>query len=484
MKIIHQYLLLFLSLLLTVACDDLLEEDPPSNIGSTNFYETEEDALAGLYGAYNSLYDVYSPDNVINYGEINADDLTISPIVPDRFEWDNFTYNSEITGGLWNSAYQGINRANEVIVNTEAIDFEAGRKADLIAEAQALRALYYFALVRAIGGVPLYETPTTSFDNIYAPRASEEDVYALVIRDLEAAANELESESLAGRINSGVANAYLARVHLYLGNYQEALTHAQNIINSGQYQLLPDYAAVFDPQNNNSAEHIFQIQYLSGERNNNLPSRFGPRMPAGGEFTNSFWAGTTIPGLAAPTDEFIAESPVSYRRSVTIADQYEHIDGVTGTITMEEIFGGEFPFYISKFDDRTGELQSGMNLTLFRYADILLIAAEAMNEVEAGSNQKYDWINQVRTRARNGVEENLPNLAGLSQEVFREAVLEERRFELAFEGQRAWDLKRRGLFLEAVRDQEKTVMDFMLLFPVPDDQVQLNNNLEQNTGWE
>jgi hypothetical protein len=482
MKLLKQYSIL-LSVLLLFACEDVLEEDPPSNISSSNFYESEEDAIAGLYGAYSSMYGVFSPGNVTNYGEMNADDMTISPIVPDRFEWDSFTYNSDVTSGLWNAAFQGINRANEVIANTENIDFDAGRKADLIAEAKALRALYYFALVRAIGGVPLYEDPTTSFENIFAPRASEEEVYILIIRDLEAAAAELESSSLAGRINADVANAYLARIHLYRGEYAQALTYAQNVINSGRYQLLLDYADVFSPENNNSAEHIFQLQYLSGERNNGMPGQFGPRMPSG-VFPNSFWAGTTVPGSAAPSTEFVAENPESYRRSVTISDSYEHIDGVTGTITMEEVYGGEFPYYISKFDDRAGELQSGVNLTLFRYADILLIAAEAMNEVEPGNNQKYEWINQVRERARNGVAEDLPDLTGLSQEQFREAVLEERRFELAFEGQRAWDLKRRDMFLTKLREQGKDVMDFMLLFPVPDNQTILNANLTQNPGWE
>lgn len=482
MKMVKQYLLVSL-ILVFAACEDVLDENPPGNISSSNFYESEEDAITGLYGVYSSMYGVFSPGNITNYGEINADDLTISPIVPDRFEWDNFTYNSDVTGGLWNAAYQGINRANEVIVNTEAIDFDADRRADLIAEAKALRALYYFVLVRAMGGVPLYETPTTGFDDIFAPRASEEEVYALITRDLEIAAGELDDTGLAGRINADVAKAYLARVHLYRSNFQPALTYAQEIINSGRYSLLLDYADVFDPDNNNSAEHIFQLQYLSGERNNGFHAQFGPRMPSG-VFPNSFWAGTVVQGAVAPSAEFVAENPQSYRRSVTLSDSYEHIDGVTGTITLEEVYGGAYPFYISKFDDREAELQSGVNQTLFRYADILLIAAEAMNEVEADNAQKYTWINQVRERARNGVPEDLPDLAGLSQDQFRDAVLEERRFELAFEGQRAWDLKRRGRFLNELRDQGKEVIDFMLLFPIPDNQTLLNPNLEQNPGWE
>src|SRR5690606_31803153 len=118
-----------------------------------------------------------------------------------------------------------------------------------------------------------------------------------------------------------------------------------------------------------------------------------------------------------------------------------------------------FPYYISKFDDREAESQSGLNFTIIRYADILLIAAEALNEVDPSDNEKYGWINQIRERARNGIPTDLPDLEGLSQDEFRTAVLEERRFELAFEGQRAWDLKRRGLFLETLRAQGKNVDD-------------------------
>ena len=157
---------------------------------------------------------------------------------------------------------------------------------------------------------------------------------------------------------------------------------------------------------------------------------------------------------------------------MTLADQYEHIDGVTGTITMDEVYGGVFPFYISKFDDREAELQSGLNFTVIRYADILLIAAEALNEVDPGNNEKYTWVNRVRERARNGVVTDLPDLSGLSQGDFRTAVWEERRFELAFEGQRAWDLKRTDRFLTKLRAQGKNVQDFMLLFPIPDEQTE------------
>jgi hypothetical protein len=150
---------------------------------------------------------------------------------------------------------------------------------------------------------------------------------------------------------------------------------------------------------------------------------------------------------------------------------------------MQQVYGGKFPYYICKFDDRKAELQSGENFNIIRYADILLIAAEASNEVDPANIEKYTWINKVRQRARKGVTTDLPDLAGLSQDQFRTAVLDERRFELAFEGQRAWDLKRRGLFLGKVRAQGNTVSDYMLLFPIPDTQIKLNKNLVQNPGW-
>ena len=455
-----------------------LVENPPSSISLSSFYKTGNDALVGLYGAYSNIYGA-SANTAMLYGEMNADDMVISPIVSDDFQWDNFTYNSDITGDLWSSCFSGINKANEVVAYTAKIDFD--KKEDIIAEAKALRAFYYFQLVRVMGGVPLYITPTVGFDNIYAPRATEDEVYDTITGDLKNAAAILPVKSDAGRINAEVANALLARIYLYRGDYQNALTYAQSVINSGIYNLFPDYASLFKPENNNGIEDIFQVQYLSGEINNFIPGEFAPR-GVSGPYNKSFWAGTVATGTFAPSAEFIAEDPPSYRRSVTISDKYQNIKS-TDTITMQQVYGGKFPYYISKFDDRKAELQSGENFTIIRYADILLIAAEALNEVDPNDNQKYTWINRIRERARNGVTSDLPDLSGLSQDEFRTAVLNERRFELAFEGQRAWDLKRRGLFLEKLRAQGKNVEDYMLLFPIPDIQIQLNKNLVQNTGW-
>lgn len=481
MKTIVIKSLIALTIVSLFSCEGILDENPPSSISLSSFYQSEDDALAGLYGAYSIIYNV-SAQTYLNYGEVNADDLGISPIVSDAYSWDFFTYNSDVTGGLWSACYNGINRANEVVQYTDRIDFNAEKKADIIAEAKALRAFYYFQLVRTMGGVPLYESPTVGFDNIDAPRATADEVYDLIIGDLTAAAAELEPISPAGRINAYVADALLARIFLYRGDYPNALIHAKRVIDSERYKLFPDYADIFKPKGNNGVEHIFQVQYLSGEINSGVPGAFGPRQRPG-QFLKSFWANTTVGGSWAPSADFVAENPDSYRKSVTVADRYEHIDGVTGTVTMEEIYGGDFPYYVCKFDDREAELQSGENFTIIRYADILLIAAEALNEVDPGDAQKYNWINQIRERARNGVETDLPDLVGLSQDEFRNAVLEERRFELAFEGQRAWDLKRRGTFLEKLSAQGKEVEDFMLLFPIPDVQIELNPNLEQNPGW-
>ncbi|SMG39247.1 RagB/SusD family nutrient uptake outer membrane protein [Arenibacter troitsensis] len=483
MKNIKYFISALMSILLFMtSCESYLEENPAGNISIANFYSSEDDAIAGLYGVYNSVYGLYG-NTAINYGEVNADNATISPNVSDLFEWDEFTYNNGTTEGFWRTAYDGINLANEVALYTSEIDFDVEKRADIVSEAKALRALFYWHLVRAMGGVPIYETPTVGFDEVNSPRATSDEVYSLILRDLKEAALELPSTSAAGRLNAHIADALLARIYLYIGDYPNAYAHAKNVIDSNQYDLFPDYANAFKTEHNNGVEHVYQIQYLSGERNNSIPGSFGPRaLP--GPYGNSFWANTVVGGSIAPSAEFNANNPISYRRSVTIADSYEHIDGVSGTITMEEAYGpGVFPYYVSKFDDRANELQSGVNFNVIRYADILLIAAEALNEVDPGDNQKYIWINKVRERARNGVVSDLPDLEGLSQDDFRTAVLEERRYELAFEGQRAWDLKRRGQFLTVMRAQGKNVEDHMLLFPIPDNQIRLNPNLTQNPGW-
>ncbi len=118
MKNIFKLSLILLIAVFTFSCEDLLVEDPPSSISLSSFYQSESDALAGLYGAYGLMYNVMGR-NPIYYGELNADNLTISPIVSDGIAWDEFTYNSDVTGGLWSGSFSGINRANEVILYTD-----------------------------------------------------------------------------------------------------------------------------------------------------------------------------------------------------------------------------------------------------------------------------------------------------------------------------------------------------------------------------
>lgn len=462
------------------SCEGLLIENPPSNISLASFYENESDAVSALNGAYSKVYSIYN-GSFIDYGELMADDLKGSYINANNV-FDVFNITNETMSSLWQNAYQGINLSNEVIVYTERIKASDDKKAAIIAEARGLRALYYFNLVRAFGGVPIYTTPTIGFENIYNPRNTADEVYKLIIDDLKHAENVLGPTSKAGRFNSLVATALLARIYLYRGDFSNALAASKKVIGSGAYTLLADYADVFKTEKKNSPEHIFQIQYLSGEQNSSIPGAFGPRPPAG-SFSTSFWAQTIVPGNYEPESSFIAENPDSYRKRVTVSNSYQHINGSGKLITMQEVYKGSFPYYVSKFDDRKAELQSGQNFNVIRYADILLIAAEAANEVEPNNNTKYLWINLVRKRARNGIEADLPDLKDLSQTEFRTAVWNERRFELAFEGQRAWDLKRTGRFLKTLSAQGKSVKEYMLLLPIPNNQIKLNPNLKQNPGW-
>jgi starch-binding outer membrane protein, SusD/RagB family len=481
MKYINPKSVVVIALLFVLGgCESILVENPPSNISLASFYKNESDAISGLNGAYSKLYSIYNT-SFIDYSELMADDLKGSYVNAGNI-FDVFNLNNDSMGSLWQNVFQGINLSNEVILYTERIDASEEKKAIIIAEARSLRALYYFNLVRAFGGVPIYKTPTVGFDNIYAPRATADEVYSLIIEDFKNAEVVLGQTSVAGRFNSLIATALLARIYLYKGDFTNAFTSAKKVIDSGKYRLLDDYADVFKTEKKNSAEHIYQVQFLSGEQNSFLPAGFGPRPPAG-SYSASFWAQTIVQGSYEPELTFVTESPVSYRKSVTVSDSYLHINGSGKLVTMQEVYKGSFPYYISKFDDRKAELQSGQNFNVIRYADILLIAAEAANEVEPGNQNKYLWINQVRARARHGVNTDLPDLKGLSQSEFRTAVWAERRFELAFEGQRAWDLKRTGQFMKTLLAQGKNVKEYMLLLPIPDAQIKLNPALKQNTGW-
>ncbi|MCF8302954.1 MAG: RagB/SusD family nutrient uptake outer membrane protein [Bacteroidales bacterium] len=476
------YFLIAISLLIASSCSKEKLDLDPHRIYYDNFYQTEESAL----NAINAVYDVLGQVNQYNshiwyIQDISSDDFNANPNLndPDVHEFDHYTLEAtnNYTEEAWQGSYLGISRANIVLEKIPNTEMDSTLQQQILGEAHFLRGLFYFNLARMYGGVPMVTIPVSpdlSDEEVYKERAAVEDVYALIIADFEKAAQKLpESHSGAnkGRATWGAAKSMLAKVHLTRENWNDAATHAEAVVNSGVYELFDDYADAFKESNENGKESIFEVQFTASVNNENsrlvisgLPS-IQSVFPAGVE-------------MLLPTEDLLNTfEEGDYRKEVTFFDSYwQH----------------EFEPHLWKYWDRdayeaseTG--QSGANFKLMRYPEVLLIYAEALNEINNGPNQAaYDAVNQVRERARNGNEDVLPDLSGLNYEEFRAAVWKEKRLETINEGNRWFDLKRTNRLIErvnAAKGNNANPQSFHYRFPIPQRERDLNPNLTQNEGY-
>src|SRR5699024_3985755 len=342
----------------------------------------------------------------------------------ERVALNDFTYTqlNSITSAWWRTSFQIINRANAVTNNVPEIQMDESLRASIVGEAQFLRALAYFNLVRMYGKVPLITKETKSFDDIKKPRAPVDSIYAQITRDLESAEQVLPvsyNPDNHGRATVGAAKTLLAKVYLARERWQQAADKAREVIDSGTYSLFEDYAYVFLPEYENGKEHIFSIQFHAGDQNAGKQGRFwtytAPNArKTGGE---SIAGGGSSFGAIFPETDYYEEYPDDYRKEVNFFDEWTFADSDTA-VTFEPHF--------FKFHDpgQTNAKRSSVNFPLLRYADVLLTYAEAANEANGGPTpQAYQAINQVRQRARfQKADSVLPDLSGLTHQQFRKAV--------------------------------------------------------------
>jgi hypothetical protein len=307
-------------------------------------------------------------------------------------------------------------------------------------------------------------------------------VYSQILQDLESAEQVLpldyESDD-RGRATVGAAKTLLAKVYMTRQRWQEAADKAREVIDSGNYALFEDYAQIFLPEFEGGPEHIMSVQFNAGDQNAGKQGRFWTYTAPNARKTNgeSIAGGGSSFGAVFPEQQYVDEYPDDYRKEVNFFTEFTFAD--TLTVTFE-------PHFL-KYNDpgQTQSQRSSVNFPLFRYADVLLMLAEASNEAKGGPTAAaFAAINQVRQRARLGKEEAvLPDLAGLTQAEFRDAVLRERNWELAGEGKRWFDLKRTGRLIEELTADGKNIQEKNLLFPLPSLSLELNTDWEQNPGY-
>lgn len=470
------------------SCEGILEPEPVGRDVVENVYRDEEGAIAAINAAYaalgasdgNRAASVYY-EPIWTMMDMSTDDAQ------GIYATNSMTFGSglENLNYYWEGSFTGIYRANVVIDRIDDIPFEKDNeflREYIKGQAYFLRALNYFNLVIAFGDVPLIKSEVTSLEEVAVARDPKEEVYVFIEEDLLKAIELLpleydgESKGLEnGRATKGAAKALLAKHYLWLGQYENAIPHLQDVVESGVYDLYPNYEDNFQGKNENGIESIFEIQHSK----QGIPS-----------YSDNYWIPREVHDAGQqrcwPTDEdppAQQNAPVPmYGLIQAFAEDDERSDMLTN-LGLEYRDGIPLRKMSTKYlvYDVAGR-NSAANTPVIRYADVLLLLAESINEFEGPTNA-YPHINKVRTRA--GLEE----LSDLSQEQFRDTVRHERRVELYLEcGHRWYDLRRWGIFLERVRAQrevgEQEIPDHYRYFPIPQLAMNRNSKLVQNEGYD
>ncbi len=472
------YLLTFLSgLLVTVGCQSNLEEVPLSFLSESNSFNNAADATTAINAVYDRAKAIYQMPMII-LGDLSGEDLWVrSDGDPVANEIDQFKYTASTNyfDSFYTSSYVTIDRANRVIENVPKIQMDTKLRDQIVGEAKFLRALHYFNLVQAFGDVPLVVKTTTDVVNVKIPRDPTDKVYQQIIQDLQDAEKVLPVSYTAageiGRATVGAAKSILAKVYLTRKDWTNAAAKAKEVIDAKTYSLVPDYKDVFTPEKENGPEHIFSIQFSC------IQPKYGSSMAS--NFAIYFSYPINLTGGSFQVTDSYANSFVAgdYRKQVAVITQKTLADG-----TVVQSRTGP---HLDKYWDYNacGSSSARNNFLVIRYADVLLMYAEALNELNGPSAEAYNAINLVRARARKGASTGPQDLAGLTQAQFRDAVLQERSWELAGEGHRRWDLLRTGKLLAAAQKQGYAVTDKYLLFPIPTFERDANPALTQNPGF-
>lgn len=492
MKKIH-YSTLLAVLMLFSGCKDFLDVKPQGQLTQEAFPTTPADALLATNGVYASLRSWHYHSGGYPILDIMSDDARKGSNPNDQLSnlepYDNFTFTTTQDGldRWWATLYEGIKRANVVIEKVPLITMDTNLRNRYIGEARFLRGLFYFDLVRAWGGVP---EVTTTTPPLKLERSTAAEIYALIESDLQFASGHLPEKSAynsedLGRATKGAANALLAKVYLFEKDFIQAEQYALSVINSTEfYGLEPFFKDANSKLGEHGIESVFEIGAMEteGDVGNQYANTQGVRGTP-----NRGW------GFNRPTQDLRYSFEVSDPRlDATIIDLGEVIDGIeilgdgtTPDITEDEDGNIiEVECYNQKvwIPGTSTNTQFGHNRRLMRFADVLLMAAEALNENNKPS-EALVYLNRVRERAREGNIQILPDITTTSKDELRNIILEERRHELALEGHRFWDLVRTGKAAE-VLGPLGFVSGKHDLLPIPQNEIDISQgSLTQNPNW-
>jgi len=456
-----------------------IELIPVSTVSVDVLYKTDKDFQDAVTGCYAGLQKQYQ--SFWLFGDLRSD-VSRQEVISNigNLTVDNFSMASDasLLNNTWQNYYATIYAANMILSRIATADTVIVKnKSRYTAEAEFIRALCYFDLVRIFGAVPVVTAPVSIEQGYKTARSGTDTVYSQIIADLLDAGNKLPLKYTGtdvGRATKGAAKALLGKVYLTKKDFTNAESKLQEVTTLG-YSLLPNFKDLFDyTKDEHHSEYIFDIEYESG-------------MNSGNSFTNTFLPNSAqmaafygIKGglgeANSPTDSVRAiYSSQDTRKDITVGVKGGYVDG-----------NGNFvPFLATTAQDYTKKYitvvptanDGRANWKVIRYADVLLMYAEVLNE-NGKTASALAWLNMVHTRA------GLTAFSSLTQDDMREKIYLERRLELAFEGHRWFDLVRTGRAYSTM--QSAGMLPYMTLFPIPLIQIQIVNNpavLSQNTGY-
>jgi len=484
--------LLALGLSLTqVGCEKFLDVAPPYTQDADNFFNTPVDYERALIGAYDLLQGSFmstwigeiASDNSIAGGESVTDTEGLHEI--DAMSHD--AVNDDLRKVFrWN--YAGITRVNYIMEHKDKLDFQGKDK--ILGQARFLRAFYYFELVKFFGDVPLVvDKRLGSSEATLYDRAPAAEVYALIESDLSFAVSTLDwTAAEKGRITKGAALSLLGKVYLYQDKFDLAAATFKQVIDQNQYKLIADYKKMFTVANEGHSETVFDVEYSGAEGGSYgcmicLEGNASPGFQGIRQYNGPVYGDGNSYNLPTQNlyDAFAANDP---RRDASILDIDAFIakQANPSAISYAKGGGGHTGFYNNKYIKKQGEiglpdndLTSPVNYKVIRYADVLLMAAEA-NARKGGADEALarTYLNQVRTRA------GLANSSASGQALV-EAIWAERRLELSGEGHRFFDLVRTGQARDAI---DGFVVGKHELFPIPQVEIDLaGGKWKQNPNY-
>ena len=465
----------FVTLIIMTNCEDPLEEEIFSQLAPSTLLITEDGITTVLNSAYSYAHWV---NNSVARWAYYMNDFAGGSIWGKGGSIESwwtglteFTWNSThlAVREVWPNHYRAIRDANVVLDNLNQDGLNSSFVTLTTAESKFIRGWSYSQLYNLYGPVPIH---TSGSDDALKPRASDSEIIAQIENDLLESINGLPETTDFGKGTKGAAMGILTKHYLNTKQWQKALDMAKNIINSGHYALQPTFQDVFSFENEGNNEMIWALPKHSGSGNQLMALQsltYPPNYPRPYS-NNAVWAARTY-----LFDSFIDSFEEGDERLISTVQQWSTSDGTPqNAYGYDQTFPAKFPF-----DANSLAWRSGNDTPIVRYSDILISAAEAINEISGPTQEAIDLINQVRERAKI----SLLSLGDFNKESFRAAVIQERRWEFFHEGKTREYLLRHDLFISDAISRGKDAKPHHKLYPIPQSEIDANDLLTQNPGY-